>query len=306
MKIGVIGGHGFVGRRLVDALTRAGHEAVPRSLRDGLDLRDSTGTARWLDELRPEAVMNLAAHGGALHYVSTHQAEVFNDNAQMALSLYKAVHQACPGALVINTLANCSYPGDAHIHYEPDWWMGEVHESVYAFGNAKRFTYVVSRCYAREHGIRTVNFLMPNTFGPGDHVDLDKTHALNGLIIRLIRAHREQAPEFVVWGTGSPVREWGYVDDIVAILLRGLTIEADLVSPVNIAQNHGASIRESAETIARIVGYSGRMTFDTSRPDGAPRKVLDDQRFRELFPDFRFTDHEDGIRETVAYYESVL
>lgn len=306
MKVAVIGGHGFVGERLVRALRASGHDAVPGSLRDGIDLRDAEGTARWLERLAPEAVMNLAAHGGALHYVATHQADVLHDNVQMALSLYQAVRRVCPSARVINTLANCSYPGDAHIHYEPDWWMGEVHESVYAFGNAKRFTYVVSRCYARQYGIRTVNFLMPNTFGPGDHVDLDRTHALNGMIIRLIRAQRAGDPEFVVWGTGSPVREWGYVDDIVALLVRGLTIDADLTYPVNIAQNHGASIRESAETIARIIGYQGRLVFDTSRPDGAPRKVLDDRRFRELFPDFRFTDHEDGIRETVAYYQSVL
>lgn len=306
MRITVIGGHGFVGTRLQAAMQGSGHDLVALSLRDGLDLRDAAETSRRFRDLRPDVIINLAAHGGALHYVSSHAAEVFDDNAQMALSLYRSVKDVCPKARVINTLANCSYPGDADVHYEPDWWKGEVHESVYAFGNAKRFIYVTSRCYAKQYGIRTLNFVMPNTFGPGDHVEIDKTHALNGMIIRMIQADRAGAAEFEVWGTGQPVREWGYVDDMVAIVKRGIDLDADLTMPVNIAQNHGASIRESAESIARIVGFRGQLVFNTKYLDGAPRKVLDDRRFREFFPDFRFTDHDAGIRETVAYYQAVL
>ena len=122
----------------------------------------------------------------------------------------------------------------------------------------------------------------------------------------MIEAKRRGISRFEVWGSGAPVREWGYVDDVTEILSRAITVQGDLTYPVNIAQNRGASIRESAEAVQQAVGYSGELWFNTKYEDGAPRKVLDDQRFRELFPDYTFIDHAEAIRRTVAYYENAL
>jgi len=306
MRILVLGGHGFIGRRLAAALAADGHEVQARSRRDGFDLADLELTRRLLTGLRPEAIFHCAAHVGSLHYVSTHAAAVFHDNTQMALNLYRAVAEVCPSARLINPLSNCSYPGEADVQREPEWLHGEVHESVLSSGNAKRMVYYLARCYAKQYHVRTLNFLVPNAFGPGDYTDPTRTHALNGMIIRMLQAQRQGRAEFEIWGTGRPLREWGYVDDLVAILRHSLTLETDLTYPVNIAQNRGYSIRESAELIAKALGYEGRLFFNASYQDGASRKVLDDHRFRQVFPDFRFIDHEEGIRRTVEYYRSVL
>lgn len=302
----VLGGTGFFGTRVRAVLEGAGHRVVSASRREGLDLQNYADTERVFREVQPEAIFNCAAHVGSLHYVSQFAAGVLHDNIQMALNLYKAAAAVCPKARIVNPLSNCSYPGDADVHYEPDWWKGEVHESVIAYGNAKRTIYVLSRCYAKQHGIRTLNFLVPNAFGPGDYTDPNRTHALNGMIIRMLQAHRAGAAEFEIWGTGKPLREWGYVDDMAAVLGRAVDLDADLTYPVNIAQNRGYSIRESAEAIAKAIGFSGRLVFNTKYQDGAMRKILDDRKFRALFPDFKFTDHEEAIRRTVSYYCGVL
>jgi GDP-L-fucose synthase len=306
MRVLVLGGHGFVGTNLCEILKGSTHDVVALSRRDGLDLRGIAMVRSCFRDQRPDAVFNLAAHVGSIHYVSQYAADVVYDNMQMALNIYKAASELCPGTRVINALSNCSYPGDANNHYEPEWWLGEVHESVHSYGNAKRFTYVLAKNFKRQYGIVTVNFLVPNTFGPGDYTDPNRTHALNGMIIRMILAQRNGDQRFEIWGSGNPIREWGYIKDVVSVLKLGLTIETDLIYPVNIGQNKGYSIRESAEMIAREVGFSGNLDFNTKYQDGAPYKILDDRKFRELFPSYKFYDHRQGIKETVSYYRSIL
>lgn len=306
MIIITIGGSGFVGKNLTALLRCKGHNVVPLSRRDGLDLMDIGSVRANLQRFTPAAIFNCAAHVGSVHYVMKNAASVAHDNLQMALNLYKGVQEVCPQAHVVNPLSNCSYPGDADVHFEPDWWKGEVHHSVFAYGNSKRLIYVLARCYQSQYQIRTSNFLVPNAFGVGDHLDTNRTHAISGMIMRMIQARREHAPRFEVWGSGKPVREWGFMDDIVEIMSRALEMNEDLVYPVNIAQNHGVSIQETAEAIRQAVGYEGELWFNTKYEDGAPRKILDDHRFRKLFPDFKFIDHQEAVRRTVAYYETAL
>ncbi len=306
MALVVLGGEGFLGRNLTSVLRRKGHVVAQMSRRTGVDLTDLSSIKSCLARERPDAVFNCAAHVGSIHYVMENAAVVAHDNMQMAINLYRAVAEACPQAHVVNPLSNCSYPGDADIHYEPDWLKGEPHHSVFAYANAKRFIYVLARCYREQFGIRTTNFLVPNAFGVGDHLDTSRTHAISGMIVRMITAKRRGDQRFEVWGSGRPVREWGYVDDIAEIMSRALELDEDLVYPVNIAQNRGATISESAEAIKTAVAYPGELWFNTQYEDGAARKVLDDTHFRKLFPTYRFIDHAEAIRRTVAYYESAL
>ena len=306
MKAVVFGGQGFVGRTLSRLLVSKGHDVLSLSRRSGVDLLDVESTRAGLDHAQPDVVYNCAAHVGSVHYVMNNAALVAHDNMQMAINLYKAVSETCPQAHIINPLSNCSYPGDADIHYEPDWLKGEPHYSVYAYATSRRFIYSLSRCYHSQFRIRTSNFLVPNAFGVGDHLDAQRTHAISGMIMRMIQAKRQNLPQFEVWGSGTPVREWGYVEDIAEILARAAEIDADLLYPVNIAQNHGATIRESAEAIKKAVGYSGQIWYNKKYEDGAPRKVLDDRRFRALFVNYRFIDHAEAIHRTVEYYNTAL
>lgn len=302
----VLGGHGFLGRHLVRALGVAGIDACIRSRKDGVDARDFQALHAAVSQAAPDCVFNVAAHVGSVHHVTDFAADVVHDNTAMALNLYRSVQQAAPEAVIINPLSNCSYPGDAVIQREAEWWDGPVHDSVWSYGNSRKMIYVLARCYARQYGIRSINLLVPNAFGPGDYTDPNKTHALNGLIIRMVQAQRSGDKEFTIWGTGGPIREWGYVKDVAALLVQSLGVHEDLLEPVNLAQGRGYSIRESAEIVRDALGYDGEFVFDTTKQDGAPRKVLADERFKEVFGGFRFTDHAQGVAETVEYYRSVL
>ena len=302
----VLGGSGFLGSHVTSELRDAGYDPVVASRRTGMDLCDFESTRSHLAELRPDVIVNCAAHVGSVHYVTEFSATVLQDNMQMALNLYRAAHESCPEVHVINPLSNCSYPGDANIHYEPDWWNGAVHDSVLPYGTTRKMVYVVSQCYAQQHGMHTTNFLVANAYGPGDYVDPNKVHALNGMIIRFLRAKWDKQGAFEIWGTGKPIREWVYVRDVARMLVDAISTDRGEAYPLNIAQNRGYSIAELARTIADAVGFAGELTFNTQYQDGAPIKVLDDRHFRAAYPDFEFYPIEQGIRDTVAYYEEAL
>ena len=306
MKILIPGGHGFVGKTVVEILKDSEHEIFPLSRRDGLDLTSYDLARKYFSEIQPDVIVNCAAHVGSLHYVTQFAADVVHDNMQMILNIYKMVAEVCPVAKVINPISNCSYPGDANIQIESEWWSGPVHDSVLAYGNTRRMIYVISKCYEMQHNISSINFLAPNSYGPGDYTDPNKTHALNGMIIRMLQAKKEGQKEFEIWGTGKPTREWIYVKDLARMLCNAVDFEDELVYPINIAQNRAYSIKETAEMIKELIGYEGKLVFNTRYQDGAPVKVLGDRLFREKFPEFKFTDIREGIKETVKYYKSEL
>lgn len=305
-KILVLGGHGFVGKSLVKAFNNTQHEVIVLSRRSGLDLRHYPAVKQALKDIQPDVIYNCAAHVGGLHYVSDHPASVLADNLQMTINLYQAIQESSPFTLIINPLSNCSYPGDAEIYSEQDWLAGEVHQSVFSYGNAKRTVYAISRCYSLQFGIKTINFLVPNSFGPGDSTAPHLVHAINGMIIRMLQAQMKGHAEFEIWGTGKPIQEWIYVADVAEILKIALSLDLDLIYPVNIAQQQGYSIQESAELIAKAVNFKGKLVFQSEYQDGAPKKILDARRFRTIFPDYKFTDPYSGICNTVDYYRSIL
>ncbi len=305
-KIIVIGGHGFIGKSLVKELIASNNDAIALSKRDGLDLTSYDATKYFLRIHQPDVIVNLAAHVGGLPYVSQRHAVIFADNTQMALNLYRAIQEVCPETIVTNPLSNCCYPGQAEIYTESDWLKGEVHPSVYSYGNAKRFIYTLASCYELQFGIKTRHFLIPNAFGPGDSTNAVKVHALNGMIIRMLKAQREQQPTFEIWGSGTPIREWIYVEDVAKLLAQGIEGNLALQEPLNLAQGKGYTIRESAESIAQAVGFRGELVFRTDYPDGAAKKIMDTQRFQQVFGNYQFVDYDDAIRKTVDYYRSVL
>lgn len=304
-KVVVLGGSGFLGAHVVRLAREAGYDVRSLSRREGCDASDAESLMSALRTAEPDAVINCAAHVGSLHYVSRHAADVVGDNIQLILSLYRAVEQACPRATVINPISNCSYPGDADIHYEPDWLAGPVHDSVLAYGNPRRMIYVVAECYHRQYSVSSVNWLIANAYGPGDYTDPDKVHALNGIIIRLIQAQREGRKTFEIWGSGRPIREWCYVEDAARILVDS-ACRGPQVYPLNLAQNKGHSISEIARKAAELMGYEVEFAFNRAYADGAPTKVLDDRLFRAAYPDFQFTPLDEGIRKTIAYYRKTI
>ena len=304
MNILVLGSTGFIGKNLVTRLRKDGHCVSTAERSTGVDLRDYGQTLTLLQEVGPDIIYNLASHGGSVHYVRENAAKVYHDNVQMALNLYKSVLETNSKIKIIQPFSNCSYPGHSKIQKEEEWLNGDVHSSVFSFGNSKRSIFYLSECYRVQHNIRSVNILFPNTYGPGDSNDPNHTHALNGMIIRMLEAKRKQDKHFVVWGTGAPIREWAYIDDFITILIKCLDIDG-LEYPINMGQSRGYSIKETANLIKEACNFQGDIIFDTNYKDGAPIKIMDGTNFDKVFKNFKFFDHLEGIRKTVKFYEDL-
>jgi GDP-L-fucose synthase len=307
LKIIILGGHGFVGRNLFEQLQAAGYNLLSLSRRDGLDLTEMETTLKFFKELNPDIILNCSAEVGSLNFVTRNAGDVFDANMRMILNLYRGVKEAVPNAVIINPVANCSYPGKLDFYTEDKFWEGAVHESVLSFGNTRRMITVVSTCYKIQYNIRSINYFVPNMYGPYDYTDPDKAHALNALIAKTVKAKIEKKNELEVWGTGKVIREWLYAKDFASVVLNTLrNIDSEkFMQPFNIGQNLGLSIKELVEIIVNETGFNGNIKWNTSMPDGAPKKVMDDKMFRSVFPNFEFTTFKEGIQETVKYYESV-
>ena len=305
MNVLVLGSTGFIGKSLINRLKNDPSPVTGVSRSGGLNLLDYQQTKQCISSVQPDVIYNVASHGGSLHYVKEFAASVYSDNLQMGLNLYRALDEIGSTAKVVQPFSNCSYPGNSSVQNEENWLNGAVHPSIFSFGNSKRSLYYLSKCYKEQHGISTVNLLLPNTYGPGDSIDPNKTHALNGMIIRMLKAKEAGDEEFVVWGTGSPVREWCYVDDFVEAMVQATSFE-DMEYPVNIGQEKGYSIAESAQLIKKACGFEGEIVFDTKYPDGDAVKILGNSKLNDILPDFKFFDHEQGILNTVKYYEDKI
>lgn len=304
----MLGGTGFVGRNLRDVLRGKGISHGVASRSTGTDLRDPLQCERLLAKELPDVVVNCAAHVGSLNYVTEQAAVVIADNCRMTLGMYEAIAIQAPAALVINLIANCAYPNTDETFVESGLWDGPLHRSVLPYGATRRLLLAAADCFSMQHGVRSISLLVPNMYGPYDATDPNKAHALNALVAKFVKAQAVGLPEVEVWGTGVAIREWLNARDCGRAICEVIENPArvGLDEPINIGQDFGLSVRELVTIIRDAVGYKGKIRFDASRPDGAPRKVMDDRRFRKVFPAFKFTDFESGILETVKFYQSVL
>lgn len=307
MKIVVLGATGFVGQSVTQVLHERGvaHVGAARSL--GVDLRDPAATAALLRREQPTHIVNCAANVGSLNYVTEQAATVIVDNSRMALSLYEAVARECPRAVVVNPIANCAYPAEADILREENWLAGHVHRSVLSYGASRRLLWHTAESFAIQYGVKSVHLLTPNMYGPYDSTDPNKAHALNALVAKFVKARLAHQPQLVIWGTGAPIREWLYAPDFGRLVWEVLQQpdRPGLEQPTNLAQHSGLSVRELVTVMQRTFNYHGQLVWDTARPDGAPKKVMDDAKFRRVFPEFQFTDFDEGIAATARYYESI-
>jgi len=308
-KILILGHTGFVGTNVFDAVKNNQFEVIGASLQNGYDLRQEQTITSLLEKEKPEYIVNCMAHVGSLHYVTEFAGDVIRDNSRMILALYESIARVNPQIQIINPIANCGYPGDAEIYKESEWLNGPIHPSVLSYGNTRRLLVATSEAYNMQHKIQTTNYLVPNMYGEHDSTDPNKAHALNALISKFVKADAEGSAEISIWGSGKVVREWLYAADfarIVIITINDENLRKSITTPLNIAQNSGLSITELANIINSNFDNRFNLKYDTSKPDGAPVKVMDDTNFRKVFPEFTFQDFNEGIRRTVEYYKKRL
>ena len=307
MRVLVLGGHGFAGRSVVAKLLEAGHVVVAASRQDGLDLTSLDQTLAWFSAQKPEVIVNCAALVGSLNFVTERAAEVVDTNLRMLTNIYRALAERLPGAVLIQPVANCAFPGELTLYREQDLWAGPIHRSVLSYGSTRRMMTVLAECYAMQHKARTITLYTPNMYGPFDSPDPNKAHALNALCARVVKAQAMNVETITAWGTGSPVREWLYAGDFARVIAAVLAELPDprWDTPFNIGQKDGVSVKALLDMVTESVGYAGAILWNTGMPDGAPRKVMDDALFRQQLPNFAFTPIAAGIAEAVAWYRQI-
>ena len=306
MKILIIGSTGFVGARLLNKLELEGYDVIASS-REDCDITKKDEIISMLDKIKPDIIFNLVAYVGNVHFGITNSADIIKNNLKMVCNLYESVLDRKIKPIIISPLANCSYPSSVEIQKEDEWWNGMPDVSALSYATTRRTQFVLAKAYYEQYGINSRHIILPGIYGPGDHVDEDRVHALDGIIMRMLGAHMRKEEKFEVWGTGKPVREWIYIDDVINLLVKVMLLnEADLIYPVNFGQKKGYSIAELTSIISECIGYEGNIVFNHDYADGAMVKILDNKKFIHVFGNYDFVDIKDGIRESIAYYRDVL
>lgn len=268
----ILGNTGFLGKHVERLARQAGWETKGLSLSGGYDLKSSVHLKSSVEDWLPSVIINCAAHVGGLSYSKNRQATILADNMRMTLSLFDFLSEN-PGIRLINPIANCAYPGALGVFREDDFWEGPLHSSVLGYGGARRFSVLASQAYRDQFAVDVVDIALPNLYGPGDHLDPVRAHALGGLVFRILSASIDGLREVSVWGSGRPVREWLFVEDAARALI-GAAVAKSPPEFVNVGTGKGVSIANLAKMIAEEVGYRGALVFDASFPDGAAEKRM--------------------------------
>ena len=300
-KIFVAGGNGFLGKRVVNKLEEGNIDYVSLSLRDGYDFRNFEQTKELFEKENFDAVINCAAFVGGIQFGYEKPGEIFYNNILMSTYLMEAARLSGVKRF-INPISNCSYPAYLTKNFkEEEWWDGPLHESVLVYGFVRKASWVQSWAYYKQYGSVNINLILPNMYGPGDHFEEKRSHALGALIMKFVEAKRKNLPKVVVWGTGKPIREWLFGDDGAEILIKSLEIEPT-IEPINVGIGKGISILELSELIKEVVGYRGEIILDKSKPDGAPYKTMDNTKLKKIFKWEPPTSLREGIEKTVEWY----
>ncbi|MGW2014626.1 GDP-L-fucose synthase family protein [Streptomyces sp. NPDC001927] len=279
-RIFVAGHRGLVGSAIARRLTADGHEVITRT-RAELDLRDAERTAAFLAETRPDAVVLAAAKVGGIMANSTYPVQFLEENLRIQLAVVAGAHAAGVTRLLFLG-SSCIYPRLAPQPITEDALLtGPLEPTNEAYALAKIAGIVQIQAYRKQYGASYVSAMPTNLYGPGDNFDLQSSHVLPALIRRFHEAREEGREEITLWGSGTPRREFLHVDDLAAACAV-LLDRYDGDEPVNIGCGEDLTIRELAETVAEVTGYQGRIAWDTSKPDGTPRKLLDVSRLTGL------------------------
>ena len=296
----VTGATGFLGKRVCKQLQKANLEYEATSLSLGTDLRNEEQTLDLFEKIRPYYVMHCASYVGGIQFGLKYAGEIYRNGLLMQVNLFEACRKYNVKRLV-NPIANCAYPGEATFFKESEFWDGKCHDSVLTYGMVRKMSYIGALAYQKQYGLDVVNLIPPNMYGPDDHFEPERSHALGALIVKFVEAKEKGIPEVCIWGTGAPIREWMHVDDGAAAMIKALNI-APYIDPINIGIGKGISIKDTAELIGKIVGYKGKLVFDTSKPDGAMCKTLDGSLGEKLLKWKPNIDFEDGLKETIAWF----
>jgi GDP-L-fucose synthase len=301
-KILVTGGAGFLGSFVVEKLIKEKNVnpkamVVPRS--KDMDLRIWENCVKVVKDI--DIVLHLAGKGGGIGYNRRYPATLFYDNILMNTQLMEAARLGEVEKFVgIGTV--CSYPKYTPVPFkEENLWNGYPEETNASYGLSKKMMLVQSQAYGQQYGFNSIHLLMVNLYGPRDNFDPESSHAIPALIKKMVDAKLEGKKDVVVWGTGKASREFLYVEDAAEGVLLA-TEKYNKPDPVNLGANREITIKELVDLIAQLVGYDGKIVWDTSKPDGQPRRCLDTSKAKKEFGFEARTDFKEGLKRTIEWY----
>ena len=302
-RVLVTGGAGFLGSAVRRVLEERGAKEIITVRRRDHDLTDRTAAAKLFDEVRPSLVIHLAARVGGIGANMDHPAEIYLDNLLMGtFVIEEARRTGVDKTVLVGTI--CSYPKFTPVPFSEDnLWDGYPEETNAPYGIAKKALLVHARANRQQYGQNGIFLLPANLYGPGDKFNESVSHVIPALVKKFVDAKRTSASHVTVWGTGAATREFLYVDDAATGIVDAAE-RYDGAEPVNLGTNEEISIKDLAELIGRLVGFRGNLEWDSTRPDGQPRRRVEASRARELFGFTAKVPLEEGLRRTIAYYEA--
>jgi GDP-L-fucose synthase len=302
-RITITGGRGFLGKHLIRAFKERGYEQILVADLPEYNLIRPEDIRRLFDEQRPDIVIHLAAKVGGIGFNQENPGSLFYENIMMGVPLLHEGFLRKLGKFVaLGTI--CAYPKFAPVPFrEEDLWNGYPEETNAPYGLAKKMMLVQSQSYREQYGFNSIFLLPVNLYGPGDNFDPRSSHVIPALIKKCVDAVQQGNEEIIVWGSGAATREFFYVEDAAEAIVLA-TEKYDKSDPVNIGAGFEISIRDLVALIVELTGFRGRIVWDTTRPDGQPRRMLDTTR---AFNEFGFrarTDFRAGLTKTIAWYRA--
>jgi GDP-L-fucose synthase len=300
-RILLTGGAGFLGSNIVNQLQKAGCERVIVPRKIDFDLTRREAVERLFEEVRPQVVIHGAAVVGGIGANQANPGRFFYENAIMGIQVIEACRQyQVEKTVVIGTI--CSYPKFTPVPFrEENLWDGYPEETNAPYGIAKKALLVQCQSYRAQYGMNAIVLLPVNLYGPNDNFDPESSHVIPALIRKCVDANERDAPEIVLWGDGTPTREFLYVEDAAEGVVKA-TESYDQPEPVNIGSGAEISIRDLAEKISFATGFRGRIQWDTTKPNGQPRRCLDTSRAEREFAFRAHTSLDAGLDATVDWY----
>lgn len=300
-RIFVTGGSGFLGSHLIEELEKEEPREILAPRSKECDLREQSDVRAFFKKHSPDVVIHLAASVGGIGANRDNPGKFFYENLLMgAMLMEEARVTGLDKFVVVGTI--CSYPKFAEIPFkEDDLWLGYPEETNAPYGIAKKAILVQSQAYREQYGLNAIYLMPVNLYGPRDNFDLNSSHVIPALIRKFTEARDRRSKEVVLWGDGSPTREFLYVEEAA----RGILLAANNYNgaePVNLGSGREISIKDLATLIGQRVGFVGDITWDTTKPNGQPRRLLDVTRAKSYFGFESKVDFEEGLDKTIAWF----
>lgn len=300
-KVCITGSEGFLGSHLVDLLKEERECEIIRVKSSEYDLTEKSNIKDLLESTSPDVVIHLAANVGGIGANREKPGKYFYDNTIMGVELMEQARKhGVDKVTLLGTI--CAYPKHTEVPFkEEDLFDGYPEETNAPYGIAKRALLTQSKAYRRQYDFNSIYLMPVNLYGPRDNFDLETSHVIPAIIRKCVEAKENGDSKIVAWGTGKPTREFLYVKDAAKAILKA-TEDYDKSEPVNLGSNNEISIKELVELIKEKVGFEGEIEWDTSKPDGQPRRKLDVSKAKEEFGWEAKVSFEKGLEETIEWY----